>query len=179
MAQTAGRVLGRRAGALHQAGRHHLRQVYSMTFLHKCAFRRARQEVVTWKGQLFFEEKPETEPPVLPGSLVAFSRNGELQGVAFRRAEFIPRTAACGQCRQMQGGAADRLCRAIVQEYPGGHVLPRGLAVHPAGADGGRHGHLQLRCVASPLPLPSPGAAHICFSKVHRPRFHHEEQGTL
>ncbi len=41
---------------------------------------------MTWKGQLFFEEKPETEPPVLPGSLVAFSRNGALQGVAFRRA---------------------------------------------------------------------------------------------
>ena len=40
---------------------------------------------MTWKGQLFFEDKPETEPPVLPGSLVAFSRNGELQGVAFRR----------------------------------------------------------------------------------------------
>lgn len=44
------------------------------------------QEVVTWKGQLFFEDKPEPEPPALPGSLVAFSLNGSLQGVAYRRA---------------------------------------------------------------------------------------------
>ena len=44
------------------------------------------QEVVTWKGQLFFEDKPEPEPPALPGSLVAFSLNGALQGVAYRRA---------------------------------------------------------------------------------------------
>jgi len=42
--------------------------------------------VVTWKGQLFFEDKPEPEPPALPGSLVAFSLNGSLQGVAYRRA---------------------------------------------------------------------------------------------
>ena len=45
-----------------------------------------RQDVVTWKGQLFYEDKPEPDPPALPGSLVAFSRNGELQGVAYRRA---------------------------------------------------------------------------------------------
>ena len=44
------------------------------------------QEVVTWKGQLFFEDKPEPEPPALPGSLVAFSLNGSLQGIAYRRA---------------------------------------------------------------------------------------------
>ena len=46
----------------------------------------ARQDVVTWKGQLFFEDKAEPEPRALPGSLVAFTRNGELQGVAYRRA---------------------------------------------------------------------------------------------
>ena len=46
----------------------------------------ARQDVVTWKGQLFFEDKAEPEPRALPGSLVAFTRNGQLQGVAYRRA---------------------------------------------------------------------------------------------
>ena len=46
----------------------------------------AWQDVVTWKGQLFFEDKAEPEPRKLPGSLVAFTRNGELQGVAYRRA---------------------------------------------------------------------------------------------
>ncbi|KAK9831379.1 hypothetical protein WJX81_007699 [Elliptochloris bilobata] len=41
-------------------------------------------DVVTWKGQLFFEDKAEPEPPALAGSLVAFSLNGALQGVAYR-----------------------------------------------------------------------------------------------
>ena len=45
----------------------------------------ALQDVVTWKGQLFFEDKAEPEPRALPGSLLAFTRNGESQGVAYRR----------------------------------------------------------------------------------------------
>lgn len=63
------------------------------------------QEVVTWKGQLFFEDKPEPEPPALPGSLVAFSLNGALQGVAYRRAPhqlpFRPRNASASPHRDL------------------------------------------------------------------------------
>lgn len=52
---------------------------------------------MTWKGQLFFEDKAEPEPRALPGSLVAFTRNGELQGVAYRCA-----LKNCWLCARMQ-----------------------------------------------------------------------------
>lgn len=50
---------------------------------------------MTWKGQLFFEDKAEPEPRALPGSLVAFTRNGELQGVAYRRAIITSVSSTC------------------------------------------------------------------------------------
>ena len=60
---------------------------------------------MTWKGQLFFEDKAEPEPRALPGSLVAFTRNGELQGVAYRRA------LMCIHERVDQHAVTIRLCQ--------------------------------------------------------------------
>ena len=42
------------------------------------------QDIVTYKGSLYFKEGAEAKPKELPGSLIAFTRNGELQGTAFR-----------------------------------------------------------------------------------------------
>ena len=36
------------------------------------------------RGKPYVPEEPEPEPNVLPGSCIAFTRNGELQGVAYR-----------------------------------------------------------------------------------------------
>lgn len=42
------------------------------------------QDIVMWKGELYFVDEPTEDPAALPGSLIAFSRNGVLQGVAYR-----------------------------------------------------------------------------------------------
>ena len=36
------------------------------------------------RGRPYVPEEPEPEPNVLPGSCIAFTCNGELQGVAYR-----------------------------------------------------------------------------------------------
>lgn len=48
------------------------------------------QDVVAWKGGLYFRDEPggeESKP--LKGSLVAFTKNGRLQGVAYRHVAVI------------------------------------------------------------------------------------------
>mmetsp|Transcript_33688 Transcript_33688/g.63441 ORF Transcript_33688/g.63441 Transcript_33688/m.63441 type:complete len:365 (+) Transcript_33688:105-1199(+) len=42
------------------------------------------KEVVEWKGVPYQVEAPEVPPKALKGSLVAFSKNGKMQGVAYR-----------------------------------------------------------------------------------------------
>ena len=44
----------------------------------------AVQDIVVWKGDLYFVDKPEPNPEELKGSLVAFVKNGVLQGTAYR-----------------------------------------------------------------------------------------------
>ena len=48
------------------------------------------QDIVTWKGELYFVDEPTADPAVLDGSLVAFTKNGQLQGIAYRSAELAP-----------------------------------------------------------------------------------------
>jgi hypothetical protein len=43
------------------------------------------QDIVTWKGGLYFiDNKDEPNPKPLVGSQIAFTKNGVLQGVAYR-----------------------------------------------------------------------------------------------
>ena len=42
------------------------------------------QDVVTWKGELYFVDEPTADPAKLEGSLVAFTKNGQMQGIAYR-----------------------------------------------------------------------------------------------
>eukprot|EP00803_Ostreobium_quekettii_P001212 evm.model.scf_206EXC.8 EVM.evm.TU.scf_206EXC.8 scf_206EXC:80995-86740(-) len=43
------------------------------------------KEIVKWKGGLYYvDDEPEQEPQILPGSMVAFSKNGCFQGEAYR-----------------------------------------------------------------------------------------------
>ena len=42
------------------------------------------QDLLIMRGRAYVPEEPEPEPNVLPGSCVAFTCNGELQGVAYR-----------------------------------------------------------------------------------------------
>lgn len=71
---------------------------------------------MTWKGQLFFEDKAEPEPRALPGSLVAFTRNGELQGVAYRRLRIHPYSAIPVSCHNQA------LQTHMFQKLQGGHA---------------------------------------------------------
>ncbi len=48
----------------------------------------AVQDIVVWKGDLYFVDKPEPNPEQLKGSLVAFAKNGVLQGTAYRYLAF-------------------------------------------------------------------------------------------
>ncbi|KAK9811769.1 hypothetical protein WJX72_009761 [[Myrmecia] bisecta] len=48
------------------------------------SFEKDKSDIVSWKGALYFVDKPEPEPTDLKGSLVAFSLNGVSQGVAYR-----------------------------------------------------------------------------------------------
>ena len=42
------------------------------------------QDIVTWKGELYFVDEPTADPAKLEGSLVGFSKNGQMQGIAYR-----------------------------------------------------------------------------------------------
>lgn len=42
------------------------------------------QDIVTWKGELYFVDEPTADPARLEGSLVAFTKNGQMQGIAYR-----------------------------------------------------------------------------------------------
>ena len=42
------------------------------------------QDIVTWKGELYFVDEPTADPAKLEGSLVAFTKNGRMQGIAYR-----------------------------------------------------------------------------------------------
>lgn len=41
---------------------------------------------MTWKGELYFVDEPAADPAQLNGSFVAFSKNGQAQGIAYRYA---------------------------------------------------------------------------------------------
>eukprot|EP00891_Asterochloris_glomerata_P008135 jgi/Astpho2/8135/e_gw1.00120.119.1_t len=47
-------------------------------------FEKDKSDIVVWKGDLYFVDKPEPNPEQLKGSLVAFAKNGVLQGTAYR-----------------------------------------------------------------------------------------------
>ena len=47
------------------------------------ALERTREDIVSWKGGLFFVDRPEAPAAPLPGSAVAFYLNGRRLGVAF------------------------------------------------------------------------------------------------
>ena len=42
------------------------------------------QDIVTWKGELYFVDEPTADPAKLEGSLVGFTKNGQFQGIAYR-----------------------------------------------------------------------------------------------
>lgn len=42
------------------------------------------QDIVTWKGELYCVDEPTADPAKLEGSLVAFTKNGQMQGIAYR-----------------------------------------------------------------------------------------------
>ena len=48
------------------------------------------QDLLIMRGRPYVPEEPEPEPNVLPGSCVAFTCNGELQGVAYRWEANLP-----------------------------------------------------------------------------------------
>lgn len=48
-------------------------------------FEMERSDIVTWKGGLFYEVKPNAdEPQIMPDSFVGFTKNGVWQGAAYR-----------------------------------------------------------------------------------------------
>lgn len=48
------------------------------------AFEKEKSDIVTWKGELYFVDEPTADPAKLEGSLVAFTKNGQMQGIAYR-----------------------------------------------------------------------------------------------
>ena len=42
------------------------------------------QDIVTWKGELYFVDEPTADAAKLDNSLVAFTKNGVMQGIAYR-----------------------------------------------------------------------------------------------
>ncbi|KAL3159696.1 hypothetical protein ABBQ38_010102 [Trebouxia sp. C0009 RCD-2024] len=48
------------------------------------AFEKEKSDIVTWKGELYFVDEPTADPAKLEGSLVAFTKNGQVQGIAYR-----------------------------------------------------------------------------------------------
>ena len=42
------------------------------------------QDLLIMRGRPYMPEEPEPEPNQLPGSCIAFTRNGKLQGIAYR-----------------------------------------------------------------------------------------------
>ena len=61
------------------------------------------QDIVTYKGSLYFKEGEDAKPKALPGSCIAFTKNGELQGTAFRSAAAVPHIST-GLCLQQNLG---------------------------------------------------------------------------
>ena len=51
----------------------------------------ALQDIVTWKGELYFVDEPAADPVQLDGSFLAFSKNGQMQGVAHRHVCSCPK----------------------------------------------------------------------------------------
>lgn len=62
------------------------------------------------RGRPYVPEEPEPEPNVLPGSCIAFTCNGELQGVAYRLAI----TRACSRLMSSMDPAA---CVAVTDLF--------------------------------------------------------------
>ena len=57
---------------------------------HALTLQYSLQDLLIMRGRPYVPEEPEPEPNVLPGSCVAFTCNGELQGVAYRSATARP-----------------------------------------------------------------------------------------
>lgn len=47
------------------------------------------QDIVTWKGELYFVDEPSADPAQLNDSFIAFSKNGQMQGIAYRYANML------------------------------------------------------------------------------------------
>lgn len=108
------------------------------------------------KNRLVVAEQPEQEAKSLAGSIVAFTKNGELQGVAFRSVQSSPLSVTLGRCRlRSLMGLSIVISLAVVSNescngdfHVQGHhrrdILPCSLTVHLARADRGRNSDIQF-----------------------------------
>jgi hypothetical protein len=112
------------------------------------------------KNRLVVAEQPEQEAKSLAGSIVAFTKNGELQGVAFRSVQSSPLSVTLGRCRLRSSmGLSIVISLAVISnescklDFNGdfhmqGHhrrnILPCSLTVHLARADRGRNSDIQF-----------------------------------
>lgn len=73
-----------------------------------CAVMPVLQEIVKWKGGLYYvDDEPEQEPQILPGSMVAFSKNGCFQGEAYR---YTLETMFSTECFSLNSGGMAHNC---------------------------------------------------------------------
>lgn len=72
------------------------------------------QDIVTWKGELYFVDEPTADPGMLEGSLVAFTKNGQMQGIAYRSAPcFYNLLCILPCCQPAQVGLMWVCCRVM------------------------------------------------------------------
>lgn len=65
-------------------------------------------EVVRYKGALYVVQEAEAEPTTLPGSMIAFTKNGVLQGVAYQdflEGTYYPSAALYTLPKQAEGAS--------------------------------------------------------------------------
>ena len=98
-------------------------------------FWRHMQDLLIMRGRPYVPEEPEPEPKVLPGSCIAFTCNGELQGVAYRSTTnpyyanccqtplfLLPHNLLVADVRQRRGAGTSN-CDIGTWVYMGGIVL--------------------------------------------------------
>ena len=75
------------------------------------------QDIVTYKGSLYFKEGEDAKPKALPGSCIAFTKNGELQGTAFRSAAAVPHIPAStpSAFSRIQVFSSDTVCSCATE----------------------------------------------------------------
>ncbi|DBB09777.1 TPA: hypothetical protein ACH3X3_001407 [Trebouxia sp. C0006] len=83
------------------------------------AFEKEKSDIVTWKGELYFVDEPTADPAKLEGSLVAFTKNGQTQGIAYRVFIHTNQPWTCllgGACRLLKQ-CPEALLQLLVCEY--------------------------------------------------------------